>query len=99
MTSTRTEVDATSMSSAPTPDFVRPTMFATTPANYDAINGVGAVPRSMVGGRRSSKRQLGGFEASMGHLVSSAMMAANPIMAGGRRPKRSQKKKTHRRRR
>lgn len=98
MTSTRTESDTTSMSSAPTPEFVRPTMFATVPANYDAISGVGAVPHSMVGGRRSLKQQRGGFEASMGHLVSSAMMAASPVMAGGRRSPRSQKKKTHRRR-
>jgi hypothetical protein len=56
MFSTRTEVDSTSMSSAPTAMDVRPTMFATAPANYDAINGVGAVPRAMVGGRRKNRK-------------------------------------------
>jgi len=94
MFSTRTESDATSMSSAPTSDSVRPTMFATTPANYDAINGVGAVPRAMVGGRRS---QAGGYYPVTGQFLSGAMMSASPVgspMRGGRRSKRSQKKKT-----
>lgn len=99
MFSTRTESDTTSISSAPTPDVVRPTMFATTPANYDAINGVGAVPKAMlVGGRRSLKRQRGGFAPPPGHFLSGAILAGSPVgtpMRGGRR---SQKKKTHRRR-
>jgi len=60
MFSTRTEMDTTSMSSMPTATDVRPPMFATVPANYDAINGVGAIPRAMmVGGsrRRNNRRQ------------------------------------------
>jgi hypothetical protein len=32
-------------------------MMATVPATYDAINGVGAVPRAMVGGRRRKNRR------------------------------------------
>jgi hypothetical protein len=56
MFSTRTEVDSTSMSSLPTATDVRPTMYSTVPANYDAINGVGAVPKAMVGGRRKIRK-------------------------------------------
>jgi len=56
MFSTRTEVDSTSMSSLPTATDVRPTMYSTVPANYDAINGVGAIPKAMVGGRRKIRK-------------------------------------------
>ena len=46
---------------APTSTFVRPITEATVPANYDAIQGVGAVPefqRAQSGGRRRNRRSL-----------------------------------------